>query len=125
MHIYLTKDITVGECVLGIIIHIRNNIVSSAAGNDRTIVEGCGAVHSITCLIMAEHNKITFVKEYCKCRRIPCRFRGESFDIGDIKVKFGSIHYYSAYNFSYTSIHNPTTICSSNSSVIISNKNSL
>lgn len=50
---------------------------------------------------MTEHNKITFVKEYCKCRRIPCRFKGESFVIGDSKVKFGAITYYSAYNFSY------------------------
>lgn len=50
---------------------------------------------------MAEHNKITFVKEYCKCRKIPCRFKGESFDIGDTKDPFGHIHYYSAYNFSY------------------------
>lgn len=50
---------------------------------------------------MTEHNKITFVKEYCKCRRIPCRFNGEKFTIGNPKEKFCSVTYFSAYNFSY------------------------
>ena len=53
---------------------------------------------------MAEHNKITFVKEYCKCRRIPCRFKGEQFIIGNPKEKFGSVTYFSAYTFSYSDL---------------------
>lgn len=53
---------------------------------------------------MTEHNKITFVKEYCKCRRIPCRFKGEQFTIGNLNEYPSIITFFSAYNFSYADL---------------------
>ncbi len=53
---------------------------------------------------MAEHDKITFAKEYCLCRRIPYRFKGEQLEIG--KEKRSVI--FSVYNIPYTEI--PKTI---------------
>lgn len=49
---------------------------------------------------MTNHNKITFAKEYCLCRRIPYKFKGEQLTIGDDK----KISFFSVYNFSYSDL---------------------
>ena len=43
------------------------------------------------------HNKITFAKEYCLCRRIPYKMKGEQMIIGRDKKEV----IYSVYNFTY------------------------
>ena len=43
------------------------------------------------------HNKITFAKEYCLCRRIPYRMKGEQMIIGRDRKEV----IYSVYNFTY------------------------
>lgn len=53
---------------------------------------------------MANHNKITFAKEYCLCRKIPYKFDGETLIIGDTKTYEGSVSFFSVYNFSYADL---------------------
>lgn len=43
------------------------------------------------------HNKITFAKEYCLCRRIPYKMKGEQMIIGRDRKEV----IYSVYNFTY------------------------
>lgn len=50
---------------------------------------------------MKEHNKITFAKEYCLCRRIPYKFKGEQLTIGE---GGNSISFFSVYNFTYADL---------------------
>ena len=47
---------------------------------------------------MKEHNKITFVREYCRCRRIPYRINRETLYIDK--------HYFcfSGYNLTYSEL---------------------
>ena len=47
---------------------------------------------------MKDHNKISFVREYCRCRRIPYRINHEALYIDK--------HYfcYSVYNLTYSEI---------------------
>lgn len=47
------------------------------------------------------HDKISFTREYCRCRRIPYRIKGETLYIGDFK--FNEVCY-SLYNHSYADI---------------------
>lgn len=46
------------------------------------------------------HNKISFVREYCQCRRIPYRIKGEALFIGGKQVMF------SIYNLTYKELIN-------------------
>lgn len=50
---------------------------------------------------MTNHNKITFAKEYCLCRKIPYKFSGEQLTIGDMKTYNGTVSIFSVYNFTY------------------------
>lgn len=50
---------------------------------------------------MSIHNKTTFAKEYCLCRRIPYKFKGEQLTIGDMKTYGGSLSIFSVYNYTY------------------------
>ena len=50
---------------------------------------------------MKEHNKITFAKEYCLCRKIPYKFNDEQLTIGDMKTYNGTVSIFSVYNFTY------------------------
>lgn len=50
---------------------------------------------------MREHNKITFAKEYCLCRKIPYKFKGEQLTIGDMKTYNGSLSILSVYTYTY------------------------
>lgn len=50
---------------------------------------------------MKDHNKITFTKEYCLCRRIPHKFHNETLIIGE-KPTYKTI--YSVYNFTYADL---------------------
>ena len=45
------------------------------------------------------HNKITFAKEYCLCRRIPYKFNGEQLVIGGKNETKNII--FSVYNIPY------------------------
>ena len=49
---------------------------------------------------MKEHNKRTFAKEYCLCRRIPYKFKGEQLILGKDKKTV----IYSIYNIPYSEI---------------------
>lgn len=46
-----------------------------------------------------EHDKISFAKEYCLCRRIPYYFHGEHLSIGDKQYGYRSI--FSVFNLPY------------------------
>lgn len=47
---------------------------------------------------MTTHDKISFTREYCRCRRIPYRFSREALVIDGFRVC------YSIYNIPYTEI---------------------
>lgn len=47
---------------------------------------------------MMTHDKISFAREYCRCRRIPYRFKKETLFIDGFPV------FYSIYNIRYTEI---------------------
>lgn len=47
------------------------------------------------------HDKISFTREYCNCRRIPYRIKGESLYIWNFKYNQVC---YSLYNHSYADI---------------------
>lgn len=47
------------------------------------------------------HDKISFAREYCRCRRIPYRIKGESLYIGEFH--FNAVCY-SLFNHSYADI---------------------
>lgn len=53
---------------------------------------------------MATHDKVTFVREYCLCRRIPYRFVGNfgQLIIGNSNV--GADCIYSVYNLPYSEL---------------------
>lgn len=54
---------------------------------------------------MTSHNKITFAKEYCLCRKIPYKFKGEQLTIGMYDGTYGSaITIYSVYNLTYADL---------------------
>lgn len=44
------------------------------------------------------HDKISFVREYCRCRRIPYKIKGEQLFIG------GTFLLYSILNFDYADL---------------------
>ena len=48
---------------------------------------------------MSDHNKISFVREYCNCRRIPYRIVNEALYIGKGREKHFIM--YSVYNLTY------------------------
>lgn len=50
---------------------------------------------------MTNHNKITFAKEYCLCRKIPYKFSGEQLTIGDMETYNGTVSIFSVYSFTY------------------------
>lgn len=47
---------------------------------------------------MTTHDKISFTREYCRCRRIPYRFNREALFIDGFQIC------YSIYNIPYTEI---------------------
>lgn len=47
---------------------------------------------------MTTHDKISFTREYCRCRRIPYKFKGEALSIDGFRVCF------SIFNIPYTEI---------------------
>ena len=54
---------------------------------------------------MTSHNKITFAKEYCLCRKIPYKFNGERLTIGKYDGTYGSaVSIFSVYNFTYADL---------------------
>lgn len=46
------------------------------------------------------HDRISFTREYCRCRRIPYRIKGESFYIGEF--------HFNAVFIPFSIIHTPT-----------------
>lgn len=53
---------------------------------------------------MAQHNKITFAKEYCLCRHIPYKFEGERLIIGRGDRYEDGFSLFSVYNFTYAEL---------------------
>ena len=53
---------------------------------------------------MVSHNKITFAKEYCLCRRIPYKFYGETLVIGTGDKWGDKFSIFSVYNFTYADL---------------------
>lgn len=50
---------------------------------------------------MAIHNQLSFIREYCLCRRIPYKFHGETLVVG---TKEHSFFIYSVFNFTYVDL---------------------
>lgn len=55
---------------------------------------------------MKDHNKITFVREYCLARRIPYKIKGEQLSIRDKGTKSEWFTCFSIYNLTYSELLN-------------------
>jgi hypothetical protein len=55
---------------------------------------------------MKDHNKITFVREYCLARRIPYKIKGEQLSIRDKETKSEWLTCFSIYNLTYSELLN-------------------
>lgn len=53
---------------------------------------------------MKDHNKITFVREYCLARRIPYKIKGEQLSIRDKETKSEWFTCFSIYNLTYSEL---------------------
>ena len=53
------------------------------------------------------HNKISFAREYCLCRNIPYRMKGEQMIIGKEKKEV----IFSVYNLSYAELIKTIDVC--------------
>ena len=53
---------------------------------------------------MKDHNKITFVREYCLARRIPYKIKGEQLSIRDKSINSIWFVCFSIYNLTYSEL---------------------